>query len=108
MKCAEILCSFIVWVGVIFVVRRFCVSMLARLIAAIYIACFYPCSRSCFCLFFVKLLNSASLVLFHILAFVVSFGSVQERAELLDLLARLLVLRLVCSECGGVVHLGEC
>jgi hypothetical protein len=57
-KWASILCSFIFLVGVVSVVKRFYVSMLARFIAVISIARFSPCSRSCFCVFSVKVANS--------------------------------------------------
>jgi hypothetical protein len=60
-KCVYIVIKFIIGFvvcGVVFIVKRFCVSMFVCFIAAIYIACFYACSRSWFCVFDVKLARS--------------------------------------------------
>jgi hypothetical protein len=43
---------------VVFVVKRFCVSKLARFMAKISIACFSPCSLSYFWVFLAKLAKS--------------------------------------------------
>jgi hypothetical protein len=77
------------------------VSMFARFIAAISIACFSSCSLSCFYVFLVKVLNSFFICSVSCSCFcsLIRFGS--GKVGVFELLARLLILRLACSECGG-------